>query len=206
MPGCGWGDLNSHGLALSSEATSLDSPEVCRRARAHTGPTARLYSPGVPSPWVRDRLALVRRASLARTGKLAHDRSLGSLYSRHGTPKGPRISATPSMHGGKATQRPRNASIICGGHCAESMPGCGWGDSDSHGLAPNPLRRRCVYQFRHTRPVFWHLVVPVAATRYCNALCRWRGQGGAGVGRATALVRAAWGGATQLSPLTPLNP
>jgi hypothetical protein len=84
-------------IVLRSAATSLDSPEVGRRARAHTGPTARLYWPGVPSPWVRDRLALVRRASLARTGKLAHYRSLGSLYSRQGTPKGPLISATPSL-------------------------------------------------------------------------------------------------------------
>src|SRR5436309_539951 len=30
-------------------------------------------------------------------------------------------------------------------------PGCGWWDSNPHGLAPRILRESCVYQLRHTR-------------------------------------------------------
>ena len=42
-------------------------------------------------------------------------------------------------------------------------PGCGWRDSDSHGLSPTPLRVERVYQFRHTR-YRGTLTRPVAAT------------------------------------------
>ena len=50
-----------------------------------------------------------------------------------------------------ATQYVRSANRVCSEQAAESMPGCGWRDSNPHGLAPRALRTHRVYQFRHTR-------------------------------------------------------
>src|ERR1019366_6669183 len=68
-------------------------PPSVARTRAHTGPTARLYYSGVPSPWVSGRLALVRRASLAREtddcGTASPARGEGRAAGRPGGEWGP---------------------------------------------------------------------------------------------------------------------
>jgi hypothetical protein len=85
---------------------------------------------------------------------------------------------------GRLAARPtRNVTSVYCDQLAESMPGCGWGESNSHGLAPSMLRAGCVYQFRHTRPILWHSVVPVASTRSHNVPCRWPGESIAGGAR-----------------------
>ena len=86
----------------------------------------------------------------------------------------------PFMRGGEATQHVRNVPTRYNGTCAESMPGCGWGDSNSHELALNTFRTCCVYQFRHTRHhvlALWgsgccdassQRAMPLAGTRWCR--------------------------------------
>ena len=66
-----------------------------------------------------------------------------------GRQKGPRKSAALLVRGGEATQHTRNVISFYQNASAESTPGCGWGDSNSHELSLSTLRVYCVYQFRH---------------------------------------------------------
>ena len=99
---------------------------------------------------------------------------------------------SPFVRGGKATRHIRTVLTVYSGQFAESMPGCGWGGSNSHELAPNTVRMCRVYRFRHTRPVVWHLVVLVAATRSHNVPCRWRRECVALVDGMTVHLSARW--------------
>src|SRR6266568_3901178 len=59
----------------------------------------------------------------------------------------------------------------------KSRPGCGWGDSNSHGLAPRTVSVCCVYQFRHTRTAFRQsAATDVPRHDSGNARCRWPGE------------------------------
>ena len=83
------------------------------------------------------------------------------------------------------TRSVRNGTpSICSAGTQAQEPGCGWRDSNSHGLSPTPLRTKRVYQFRHTRyrgtltrPVTatpcsqW--IVPLAATTCCDKREQW---------------------------------
>lgn len=82
------------------------------------------------------------RLKRARQGPGARD--------TEGPPEAPRW---PLERGG-TTQPSQRASQDALNDRAESRePGCGWGESNSHGLSPQALRGLGVYQFRHTRTV-----------------------------------------------------
>jgi hypothetical protein len=97
---------------------------------------------------------------------------------RHG--KGHGLEARGLWRGGThhANRSQRTPSIVSARLPAQ-QPGCGWRDSNPHGLTPKPLRAVRVYRFHHTRyhvPARWR-------DRYCdrvleNGSAAGRGQGG----------------------------
>src|SRR5713101_7097789 len=56
------------------------------------------------------------------------------------------------------------------------MPGCGWWDSNPHGLAPRTLPTTGVYQFRHTRTIV-SMLAPLACNDATPAASDTAGRG-----------------------------